>query len=181
MDPASLPSLPSTLTGRPRTYFLSGSLGVVFFTVSGVFWDPHPFLGSLFLELGGGAFIVFLLEFLLPSFLGYADSVLQVLRTTELVWTDNAVEVLVTDYVDDAEFQRLLDAVARGRYPARGTGRGSVAETGDRAGGRRVLAKDVPVGPTTLKYYVSDRSMRRKTVVIVGLERQLVAAFGQTS
>lgn len=142
MDASTLPSLPSILTGRPRTYVISGSLGLGFFTVSGLLWEPVPFAGSLFLELGGGAFIVFLLEFLLPSFLGYADSVLQSLRVTHLVWSDAAVEELVTDFLDDTEFQLLLEAVAMGPFPtrrsrrARVTGGSGPAATQARRAGR---------------------------------------------
>lgn len=169
MDPAQLPS---ATIGRPRTYLISGSLGLVFFTISGLLWNDYPFAGSLFLELGGGAFIVFLLEFILPSFLGYADSVLQVLRVTYLVWRDAAVEVLMTDYVDEAEYRRLLEAIEKGPYPARKSRWSGVTDTGEREEQCRVLAKTVPVGPTIMRYFVKDRSIRRRTVVIVGLRRQ---------
>jgi hypothetical protein len=170
MEPGQLPS---TTTERPRTYLISGSLGIVLFTVSGLLWDEHPFAGSLFLELGGGAFIVFLLEFILPSFLGYADSMLRVLRVTRLVWRDSAVEALVTDYVDDVEYQRLVEAVERGPYPARKSWWRRITDTGALEEDQHpVLAKTVPVGPTTMRYYVKDRTVRSRTVVVVGLERQ---------
>lgn len=144
---------------------------MVFFTISGLSWNGGSFAGSLFLELGGGAFIVFLLEFLLPSFLGYADTVMRVLRVTQLVWRDAAVEVLIIDYGDDADYQQLIAAVERGPYPTRESWWSRVTDTGDREEQCRVLARTVPVGPTTIRYYVKDRTVRSRTVVVVGLDR----------
>jgi hypothetical protein len=163
MEPGQLPS---TTTERRRTYLISGSLGIALFTASGLLWDEHPFAGSVFLELGGGAFIVFLLEFLLPSILGYA------LRPTRLVWRDAAVDALVTDYPDDVEYQGLVKAVEKGPYPATRSWWHGVSDTGAREEQHPVLAKTVAVGPTTMRYYVKDRSIRGRTVVVVDLERQ---------
>jgi len=170
MSPAVLPS---ASTQRPRTYLISGVLGVVLFTLSWLWWDRgQSFLGSLFLELGGGAFIVFLLEVLLPSALGYADTALAALQVTTLLeWSDDAVEALLSDPLDDAGQARLLAAIERGPYPARRSLLGGVSDTGERRHGHRVLQKVLPAGRTTMRYYVSERARRRRTVVIVGLRR----------
>ena len=117
MSPAVLPS---ASTHPPRTYLISGVLGVTFFTLSWLWWDGQSFIGSFFLELGGGAFIVFLLEGCLPSALGYAGSALAALQVTTLLeWSDGAVEALLSDSFDDVEQARLLDVVAHGPFPAR--------------------------------------------------------------
>lgn len=179
MSPAVLPS---SSAPRPRTYLISGVLGVAFFTLSWVWWgDGQSFLGELFMELGGGAFIVFLLEVLVPSALGYAGSVFAALQiTTELVWTDPAVDGLLADPLDERDQARLLDAVAKGPYPGRPSLFGRVADTRERVQGRRVLARELDLGAgtagTTLRYYVRDRGLRHRTVVIVGLTRRAAAA-----
>jgi hypothetical protein len=164
--------LPSASTRRPRTYLLSGLLGVALFTLSWLWWDGQSFLPSLFLELGGGAFIVFLIEVLLPSALGYADSALGALRVTTLLeWSDDAVDALLSDPLEEAELARLLAAVARGPYPAHRFWRSGVSDSGDRRNGHRVLDKALPTGRTTVRYYVRRRGRGHRTVVIVGLRR----------
>ena len=169
MSPAVLPS---ASTHPPRTYLISGVLGVTFFTLAWLWWDGQSFIGSFFLELGGGAFIVFLLEVLLPSALGYAGSALAALQVTTLLeWSDDAVETLLSDSFDDVEQARLLDVVAHGPFPARRSLLRRVSDTRERRHGHRVLEKVLPAGRTTLRYYVSERSGRRRTVVIVGLRR----------
>jgi hypothetical protein len=170
MSPAVLPS---ASTQRPRTYLISGLLGVVCFTLSWAWWDGQSFLGSFFLELGGGAFIVFLLEVLLPSALGYADSALARLQVTTLLeWSDDAVEALLAVPRDETEQARLLAAVERGPFPVRRSALGRVVDTGERRHGHRVLERSLPGTRTTLSYYVSERAGRRRTVVIVGLRRR---------
>jgi hypothetical protein len=164
--------LPSASTRRPRTYLLSGLLGVAFFTLSWMWWDGQSFLPSLFLELGGGAFIVFLIEVLLPSALGYADSALAALQVTTLLeWSDDAVNALLSDPLEESEQAQLLAAVAHGPYPGRRSRLGGVSDTGERRNGHRVLDKALPTGRTIVRYYVSRRGFRRRTVVIVGLRR----------
>jgi hypothetical protein len=169
MSPAVLPS---AATQRPRTYLISGVLGVAFFTLSAVWWNGQSFAGALFLELGGGAFIVFLLEVLLPSALGYADTALAALQTTTLLeWSDDAVDALLADPSEEAERALLLAAITRGPYPKRRSRLHGVIDTGERRHGRPVLEKVLPAGRTTMRYYVSERGRRRRTVVIVGLRR----------
>ena len=170
MSPAVLPS---AATQRPRTYLVSGVLGVVFFTLSWVWWgNGQSFLGSFFLELGGGAFIVFLLEVLLPSALGYADTALAAFGVTTLLeWSDDAVEALVADPWDEVEQAQVLAAVGRGPFPARRSLLGGVTDTGERRDGRPVLQRALPVGRPAVGYYVGDRARRRRTVVIAGLLR----------
>jgi hypothetical protein len=153
---------------------ISGVLGLAAFTASGLLWDAHPFLGQLFMELGGGAFIVFLLEVVLPSALGYADSMRRVLRVTTLVWSQSAVTSLVTHY-DDDEGTWLADEVRKARFPAHATLLGRVRSTGEDEQGHPVLARTLPVGPTTVRYYVRDRGSRRRTVVIAALQRHHAA------
>jgi hypothetical protein len=169
MSPAVLPS---ASTHPPRTYLISGVLGVTFFILAWLWWDGQSFIGSFFLELGGGAFIVFLLEVLLPSALGYAGSALAALQVTTLLeWSDDAVEALLSDSFDDVEQARLIDVVAHGPFPARRSLLRRVSDTHERRHGHRVLEKVLPAGRTTLRYYVSERRGRRRTVVIVGLRR----------
>ena len=133
MSPAVLPS---ASTHPPRTYLISGVLGVTFFTLSWLWWDGQSFIGSFFLELGGGAFIVFLLEVLLPSALGYAGSALAALQVTTLLeWSDGAVEALLSDSFDDVEQARLLDVVAHGPFPARRSLLRRVSDTRERRHG----------------------------------------------
>ena len=165
--------LPSASTPRPRTYLVSGVLGVVFFTLSWTWWDRgQSFLGSFFLELGGGAFIVFLLEVHVPSALGYAGTALAALSVTTLLeWSDEAVEALVADTRDDAEQARLLGEVERGPFPARRSLLRGVTDTGELRAGRRVLSRVLPPGHTAIHYYVAERARRRRVVVIVGLRR----------
>lgn len=171
MSPAVLPS---ASTQRPRTYLFSGVLGVVFFTLAWRWWgNGQSFLGSFFLELGGGAFIVFLLEVLVPSALGYADTARAALQvTTSLEWSDDAVDALLSDPRDEAEQARLLAAVARGPYPARSSRLRRVGDTGERRHGHPVLERALPGTSTTMRYYVSERDRRRRTVVIVGVRRR---------
>ncbi|MGH8603109.1 MAG: hypothetical protein ACREXR_10165 [Gammaproteobacteria bacterium] len=164
-------ALPTTAPDRPRTYLISGGLGVIFFTISGLLWNVNSFLGSLFLELGGGAVIVFLLEFILPSVLGYADNVSKVLRAADLVWSDGAVESLVTEYGDEWEVQQLFDSIGNGRYPARSNRWRGVTATGTQQEGCPVLRRTVSPGPTSLCYYVKSKNLRRKTVVIVSISK----------
>jgi hypothetical protein len=170
-DPPFSSALPTTAPDRPRTYLISGGLGVIFFTISGLLWNVNSFLGSLFLELGGGALIVFLLEFILPSALGYADNVSKVLRATDLVWSDNAVESLVTEYGDEWEVHQLFDSIGNGRYPSRSSRWRGIEDTGAQQEGRRVFRRTVPPGPTSLCYYVKSKNLRRKTVVIVSISK----------
>lgn len=150
---------------------ISGGLGIIFFTISGLLWDISSFLGSLFLELGGGAVIVFLLEFILPSALGYADNVSKVLRVTDLVWSGTAVESLVTEYDDEREVHQLFDTIGNSRYPARSSRWRGIVDTGDRQEGHRVLSRTIWPGPTSLSYYVKSKNLRRKTVVIVSIAK----------
>ncbi len=164
-------ALPTTAPDRPRTYLISGGLGVVFFTISGLLWEVNSFLGSLFLELGGGAAIVFLLEFILPSALGYADNVSKVLRVTDLVWSGRAVESLVTEYGDEWEVHQLFDSIGNGRYPTRSSRWRGVVDTGAQQEGCRVLRRTMSPGPTSLCYYVKSKNLRRKTVVIVSISK----------
>ena len=165
--------LPAASTQRPRTYLISGLLGLAFFTLSWVWWDGQSFVGSLFLELGGGAFIVFLLEVLLPSALGYADSALGALQvTTVLEWSTDAVVALFSNPPDEAERARLLGAIERGPYPARPSRLHGVTATGEYDDGHRVLEKPLVTGRTTMRYYVSERRWRRRTVVIVDLRHR---------
>jgi hypothetical protein len=164
--------LPSASTQPPRTYLISGVLGVAFFTLAGLWWDGQSFVGSLFLELGGGAFIVFLLEVLLPSALGYAGTAFATLQTVTLLeWSPEAVEALLSEPLDEGERGALLAAVARGPYPARPFRPRGVSDTGETRHGQRVLAKALPAG-RELRYYVSQSDRRRRTVVIVGLRRR---------
>ena len=144
-------------------------LGLVLFTLSWVWWgNGQSFVGSLFLELGGGAFIVFLLEVLVPSALGYADTARAALQVTTLLeWSDDAVEALLT--LAEADQARLLADIERGPYPVRRSWPGGVSDTGERRDGHPVLQKILPAGRTAMRYYVSDRARRRRTVVIVGL------------
>jgi hypothetical protein len=176
MSAAGPVGLPSASNPRPRTYLVSGVLGLGFFTLAWVWWDGQPFLGALFMELGGGAFIVFLLEVLVPSALGYAGTVFAALAvTTELVWSDAAVEGLLAAPLDETEQARLFAAIEKGPYPARPTLLGTISDTGERVRGRRVLARELALsataGPMTMRYYVRDRGLRRRTVVIAGLGR----------
>lgn len=167
MSPAVLPS---ASTQRPRTYLISGLLGVIFFTLSWVWWDGQSFVGSLFLELGGGAFIVFLLEVLLPSALGYADTALAALQvTTALEWSTDAVDALFAIPLDEAEQARLLAAIERGPYPTRPSRLHDVSDTGDRRDGHPVLRKALAAEQAAMHYYVSERRWRGRTVVIVDL------------
>ncbi|HEX5813449.1 MAG TPA: hypothetical protein VFY38_15185, partial [Pseudonocardia sp.] len=69
------------------------------------------------------------------------------------------------------EQARLLDVVAHGPFPARRSLLRRVSDTRERRHGHRVLEKVLPAGRTTMRYYVSERSGRRRTVVIVGLRR----------
>jgi len=165
MDDLRLPT--TTRTEQPRrTYLVTGTLGTVLFVASGLLWDTHPFLGSLTLELGGGAFIVFLLAFLLPSILGYAERV----RRVTLMWSSAAVEDLFGDYPDE-ELRVLLESVELGSFPPRPSLRNGVTDTGTRERGHRVLARTWSVGPTAMQYYVrTDRRLQR-TVVITNLRR----------
>jgi hypothetical protein len=170
MSPAVLPS---ASTQPPRTYLISGVLGVTFFLLAWLWWDGQSFVGSFFLELGGGAFIVFLLEVLLPSALGYAGSALAALQVTTLLeWSDDAVEALLSGSFDETEQARLLEGVAQGPFPARRSLLRRVSDTGEHRHGHRVLEKALPAGRATVRYYLSERSRRRRTVVIVGLRHR---------
>lgn len=169
MSPAVLPS---ASTQPPRTYIISGVLGVTFFSLAWLWWDGQSYLGSLFLELGGGAFIVFLLEVLLPSALGYAGTAFATLQTVTLLeWSADAAEALLTEPLDESERLALLAAIARGPYPARPFRLRGVSDTGETRHGQRVLEKVLPTD-RALRYYVSESSRRRRTVVIVGLRRR---------
>jgi hypothetical protein len=133
-------------------------------------WDAHPFLGALLLELGGGAFIVFLLEFLLPVVLTYADGATRVLRTTELVWSSRAVLSLM-DYEDSTEVHDLLEGCQRAAYPARASARNGVYETSDRIEGCRVLNQQITPHSLLFYYVPQGKRVRRKRVVIAAVTK----------
>jgi hypothetical protein len=163
-------TLPKTVRERPRTYFISGGLGVALFTASGLLGEEHPFVGSLLLELGGGAFIVFLLEFLLPTVLTYADGATRVLRVTELVWSPAAV-LAVMDYDETSEVDELFEGCERATYPGRASARSGVHDTGIRIDGFRVFSQQI-AAHSLLFYYVPRRGrLRKKRVVIVAVTR----------
>lgn len=163
-------ALPTTVKERPHTYFLTGGLGAVLFTASGLVWDAHQFLGSLLLELGGGAFIVFLLEFLLPVVLTYADGATRVLRVTELVWSSGAVLSLM-DYDDLSEVHELLEGCQHATYPARASARNGAYETGDRIDGCRVFNQQIAPHSLLFYYVPQGGRLRRKRVVIAAVTK----------
>lgn len=170
MNPEELrEALPKTVKERPHTYFISGGLGAGLFTASGLLWDTHPFFGSLLLELGGGAFIVFLLEFVLPIALTYADDATRVLRVTELVWSPAAVLSLMS-YEDTAEVHELLEGCQQATYPARASVRAGAYDTGTRIEGYRVFNQQIS-SHSLLFYYVPQRSRLRKRVVIAAVTK----------
>jgi hypothetical protein len=163
-------ALPKTTKERPRTYFVSGGLGAALFTASGLLWDAHQFLSSLLLELGGGAFIVFLLEFVLPTVLTYTDDATWGLRVTELVWLPVAVLAL-TEYDDMSEVHELFEGCERANYPSRASTRSGVYDTGSRMNGFRVFSQQV-APHSLLFYYVPQRArLRKKRVIIAAVTR----------
>ncbi|MGH3899544.1 MAG: hypothetical protein ACRDTA_15140 [Pseudonocardiaceae bacterium] len=163
-------TLPRTVKERPRTYLISGGLGAALFTASGLLWEAHPFFGSLLLELGGGAFIVFLLEVVLPTVLTYTDGATRVLRVTELVWSPAAV-LAVTDYDDKSEVDELFEGCERATYPGHVSARSGVHATGTRIDGFRVFSQQV--APHSLLFYYVPRHgrLRKKRVVIAAVTR----------
>jgi hypothetical protein len=163
-------ALPKTVKERPRMYFISGGLGAALFTASGLVWDAHQFLSALFLELGGGAFIVFLLEFVLPTVLTYADDATRGLRVTELAWSPVAV-LAVMDYDDMSEVHELFEGCERANYPSRASTRSGVYDTGTRIDGFRVFSQQV-APHSLLFYYVPRRArLRKKRVIIAAVTR----------
>ncbi|HEY6424086.1 MAG TPA: hypothetical protein VIY28_12730 [Pseudonocardiaceae bacterium] len=166
--------LPHQLREGPRAYFIAGWLGVVLFVSSGLLWGPNgTFVGALLLELGGGAFIVFLLEFLLPRALRYADDATWhvPLARIDIAWSDQATEALVTDY-SDAEVETLLRRCRRrAAFPTKGKVSSGVFDTGGRVGEHCILSQQV--GADFLLYYYAERRGRpgRKTVFIADIRR----------
>lgn len=109
--------LPDHLREGPRAYLVAGVLGIALFAGAGLLWGDEGFLASMLLELGGGAFIVFLLEFLLPRALRYADDGAWgvALRRVGIVWSDEAMESLIG--FDDDEVRELLRTCRRAGFP----------------------------------------------------------------
>jgi hypothetical protein len=162
------PHPPERLKELPRTYLISGGLGLVFFVASGLLWDGGSFAGSLFLELGGGAFIVFLLDFLLPTALTYADGATRGVRVTKLVWDPDAARSLAK-YQDHGRAEELLASIELGGFPARPSSASGIYETSDRVDGSVVLSRQI-TKDSILTYYVPHRSWRgQKTVVIMSI------------
>jgi hypothetical protein len=165
--------LPQHGTEGPRAYLLAGVLGLLFFVGSGLLWDNGSFVGSLLIELGGGAFIVFLLEFLLPRALRYADDAPWhvALVTIDINWPEQVIESLLTDY-SDAEAEEILRSCRRrAAFPTRGKISAGVFDTGRRVGGRPVLSQQV--GADVLLRYRVEKAGRpgRKTVFVMDLVR----------
>ncbi len=167
MDTQALKSaLPDIVERRGRTYVLTGTLGAVFFTLSGLFWDRHQFFGSLFLELGGGAFIVFLLEFVLPAALGATDSALKF--RTRIVWASSALGDLLTK-ADEAQLDGALAAVrADSRpFPSRRSRKRGITKIK----GSDLRAWIIPDPEIVLVYRLKRRSWRQREAIIVSVMR----------
>jgi len=125
------------------------------------------------LELGGGAFIVFLLEFLLPRALRYADDATWhvALAKIDITWSDRAVESLLTDF-SDVEVEGVVRRCRRrAAFPSEAKASAGVFDTGTVVGGRSVLSQQV--GADLLLCYCAEQSgpMRRKSVVILAILR----------
>jgi hypothetical protein len=159
-------ALPGIVERRGRTYVLTGTLGAIFFTLSGIFWNRTPFLGSLFLELGGGAFIVFLLEFVLPAALGATESVLKF--RTRIVWASSALGDLLTK-VDELQLDETLAAVRNDRrpFPSRASRKRRITKIK----GSDLKAWIIPDPEIVLVYRLKRRSWRRREAIIVSVMR----------
>jgi hypothetical protein len=159
----------------PRAYLIAGGLGLLLFVSSGLLWNNGSFLGALLLELGGGAFIVFLLEFLLPRALRYADDATWhvALAKIDITWSDQVIESLLTDY-SDAEVEELLRSCQRrAAFPAKSKSSAGIFDTGRKVGDHPVLSQQV--GADVLLCYYTEKAGRlaRKTVFIIDIVRVL--------
>jgi hypothetical protein len=135
---------------------------------SGFFWDNGSFAGSLLLELGGGAFIVFLLDFLLPRALTYADGATRGLRVTKLVWDPDAASSLARYYAH-GKAEAVLASIELGGFPARPSSASGIYATGRRVDGAGVLSRQI-TKDSILTYYVPRRTWSDpKTVVIMSI------------
>jgi hypothetical protein len=165
--------LPQHGTEGPRAYFIAGALGLLLFVSSGLLWNNGSFAGSLLLELGGGAFIVFLLEFLLPRALRYADDApwYVALAKIDINWSDQVIDSLLTDY-SDAEVEEILRRCRRrAAFPIRSKSSAGTFDTGRKVGGRPVLSQQF--GADVLLCYCVEKASRprRKTVFIMDVVR----------
>lgn len=154
--------LPGALVKQTPPYVVIGALGLALFTFSGLLWDAHPFWAQLLLELGGGAFIAFLLEFVLPKLRAATGRVRPALKT-ELAWSHEATETILFD-APVRDRQAIIETLTQRGLPAHVSPRRGVRPALEDARGNLVLA--VPSSTFEVVYQVRWRSPLRRTATI---------------